>query len=126
MPWTDDLPKAVRDSIREAGRGHLLGDYRSPLDVADEARKRSKEEPPTMNTDKQEALARAAGTFEPTKSEGVTTGVHDGETQGVDTQRVDPADQAQNEGDGEDLEAEGGDDTANDDEEGPEDDDDDL
>lgn len=115
MPWTDNLPKAVQDSIREAGRGHLLGDYRSPLDVADEARKRSKEEPP-MNTDKQEALARQAGTFVNEKSEGVTSGVQDGDTQGQDAQRVDPAaDQVQNEGeDGGDIEPEGGDETEDD------------
>lgn len=62
MPWTDNLPDSVRRDIREAGRGHLLGDYRSPLDVADEARKRAKEEP-DMNTDKREALERAAGTY---------------------------------------------------------------
>lgn len=32
-------------ALRDAGRGHLLGDYPSPLERADIERKRQKEEP---------------------------------------------------------------------------------
>lgn len=80
MNWTDNLPKSVRDDIRAAGRGHLLGEYRSPLDAADEARKRAKEEPTMGNTDAEEI---ARGKSEPANS-GMTSGVRDGNTQGVD------------------------------------------
>jgi hypothetical protein len=57
MNWTASLPPSVQRDIRDAGRGHLLGDYRSPLDQADEARKRSKEEPQMTNTDTTAAQA---------------------------------------------------------------------
>jgi len=60
MNWTDSLPESVRRDIREAGRGHLLGDYRSPLSTADEARKRNKEEPAMANTDAEEIASRQA------------------------------------------------------------------
>jgi len=41
-----------------------------------------------MNTDKAEALARQDGTFQTDKSEGVTTGVRDGDTQGQDARLI--------------------------------------
>lgn len=74
-----------------------------------------------MNTDKAEILGKPV---EASTNVGVTTGVHGADTQGVDGRRMDEAmtgvaDPVQNEGDGNDIEAEGGDETANEDEAGP-------
>ena len=73
-----------------------------------------------MNTDKAEILGKPV---EASTNVGVTTGVHGADTQGVDGRRMDEAmtgvaDPVQNTGD-DDIEAEGGDDSANGDEEGP-------
>lgn len=47
-----------------------------------------------MNTDKAEALARQNGTFQAEKSEGVTSGVRDGDSQGQDGRLVADVDAA--------------------------------
>lgn len=114
-----------RQDLRDAGRGHLLGEYRSPLDVADEARKRQREEP-QMNTDKAEILGQAVPAA---TNPGVTSGVRDGDSQGPDAQLADPtmseamtgvSEPVQNDGD-DDIETDEtkNDDSANDDELGP-------
>lgn len=120
MRTIDFMSERERQDLRDAGRGHLLGEYRSPLDVADEARKRSKEEP-QMNTDKAEVLGKPV---EASNNAGVTTGVHGAATQGVDGRRMDEAmtgvaDPVQNTGDDDFTADDQGDDSANEGEQGP-------
>jgi len=40
----DYMSEQDRQDLRDAGRGHLLGEYPSELDRADEERKRQREE----------------------------------------------------------------------------------